>query len=240
MLIKGSETFCNQLCCSLSINVQRNDTGIAWIQNSCSRIIGSAILIFMSHFSFWQTDLPRLIQVFIFQALRLHLKQKQNYGSGLARWEHIDPSMWFPSGRLKRGEVGRRICANLTVYLKKTLNTANLNVSLWGGGDLNLGRPAIAINPHAAHNTTYFSYLGEGNAGMMASRVTLSPRNSFHRKITLCKSHIVSLKLTNLCFCWPWLSIRDGENLVIKCNCCNVTSLVEWNKVMSRSPADAF
>lgn len=101
---------------------------------SFSRTIGSAILIFISHFSFRQTDLPRLTQVFIFQALRLHLKQKQNYGSGLARGEHVDPGMWFPSGRLQRGEVGRRICANLTVYLKKTLTTANLNVSWsWGG-----------------------------------------------------------------------------------------------------------
>lgn len=36
---------------------------------------------------------------------------------------------------------------NLAVYLKKTLTTANLNVSLtgeeWWGGDLNLGWPVI-------------------------------------------------------------------------------------------------
>ena len=51
----------------------------------------------LSRSFFVHTDLPRLAWVLIFQALRLHLKQKQNYGSGLARGEHIDPGMWFSS-----------------------------------------------------------------------------------------------------------------------------------------------
>lgn len=59
---------------------------------------------------------------FIFQGLRLHLKQKQNYGSGLALGEHSDPGMRFSKARPGRGEVGRRICLDLAGKTKQKTN----------------------------------------------------------------------------------------------------------------------
>lgn len=58
------------------------------------------------------------------------------FGTGRAHWPRHVVSVGQTA---ERGEVGRRICANLTVYLKKTPTTANLNVSLSGGGRSKLG-----------------------------------------------------------------------------------------------------